>query len=351
MKKLKINLSPIFILVILLFGCRELRVTTKINNDGSIERIIKIRGDSTETFNNIFPVPVDSTWAKRYYKDSLDKKGKKYVFIISKKFKNIEELNNLYKNDNSSYSKLDREISLEKHNKWFYTYLIYREIYGNINSFNKFPISDYLTKEEFNSIFNSENDSIEKNNADSLQLISNAEKQLSKLQLWFNKNFFEEFYDILLNNIEKSDDKNLSPENLKNNKSKIFASVSNEEDLTIDIIINKSSEILKVDISDKIKIDEADFYELGKKTEKYIYLINGEKFKNEIILPGTIIKTNAEEIDSNILSWNIKAEKFFYDDFIMQAESKYINPSAIGLAIILGILFLLIYFFRKILRK
>ncbi|MCD6113085.1 MAG: hypothetical protein J7J86_07445 [Bacteroidales bacterium] len=345
MKNIKIQLSAILISIFLIaISCRELTVTTKINKDGSIERIIKIKGDSTDVFNDTYPVPTDTSWTTSYYKDTLTKEENKFVFTISKKFKNIDELNNLYKNDNSSYSKLDREISIHKQNKWLFTYFTYNEIYKNINSFTRYPISDFVTKEQFNLLFNSDDDTIEKNKIDSLKYKNDVDKTLSKIKLWYNKNLFEEFYDILTNNVKNINDKDLTVEKINKNKTKIFASIKDEDDLDVETLINKSSEILKTNISDKIKINEETFYELEKKTEQYIYLINGEKFKNEIIMPGTIISSNAEKTDNNTLSWDVKGNKFFYDDFIMQAESKYINTSAVVLTILLGILILLILF-------
>ena len=58
MKTQHIVLLLLFV-IITFSACREISVTTKVNEDGSFTRIITITGDSADIFKKNLPYPID----------------------------------------------------------------------------------------------------------------------------------------------------------------------------------------------------------------------------------------------------------------------------------------------------
>ena len=71
-------------------GCREYKTTSKVNEDGSIERVIVISADSSNLMNSSFPIPADESWEIIKEKDE---KGGDFIYTAKKVFKDADQLN------------------------------------------------------------------------------------------------------------------------------------------------------------------------------------------------------------------------------------------------------------------
>ena len=79
-----IEFFSIILLLLLSSACRDYHITTKINTDGTCERIIRIDSDTHENILKELPFFIDSTWEKKLEKSPKDTTHQ--VIIFSKIF-------------------------------------------------------------------------------------------------------------------------------------------------------------------------------------------------------------------------------------------------------------------------
>ena len=140
------------LLVILVSGCLEYTMTTRVLPDGSIERTILVKGDSADILKGSLPVPVDSTWkisAGYEEKSEGDSTGKKqYVYKASKVFRNSTELNKEINHSVEGEGPILREVRVEKKFRWFNTFYKYAETYKQTFPFHRKTVDEFLSEEE-----------------------------------------------------------------------------------------------------------------------------------------------------------------------------------------------------------
>lgn len=309
--------SMIILALISFGGCNEsYKSTTKINNDGSCEKIITVRADSSYIFSSFFPIPTDKSWDPQF---KILEKDTQKVFVVHKTFDDVNKINDEYKNKD----KAGVEVKFEKKFRWFFTYFSYQETYKAYSPFNKIPLSSYLTKKEFARY--------EK---------GDTSKTLKKrLDEYFIENVFECFYDQLIKVVQKLNDSSLPVSLIESNKRAIHDKVLAESDGE-DKIIRDLSQILKSKSFSKI---EPDVKKIMKDiTEKMQNADVKFDFTNDIVMPGIILNTNAETVEANKASWKFGADRFNYLDYTMNVESRTTNVWSIvvtgGIMIVIIIL-------------
>lgn len=305
------------------YGCRDYSTKTKINSDGSCERTVILKGDSSEIANPAslpFPIPVNSTWKIERKKDTSEKNS--FYYIAIKNFDNVNSLNNEYKNS----EKIGVNIKFEKKFRWFYTYYDYEEIYKAFFPFLKIPLKSFLTPKEYEMFLNDDT--------------TKAFKK--RLDEYAEKNYYEYFFDALISSAEHHNLKDLSREKVLSNKEYIRENIerSSGDNKTIFNILEKTFGTKPI-LDLKTDIEKISF-EIELKI-KAMGDANGS-YENEIIMPGIILSTNSKSINGNTVLWKVYEKRFCYEDFTMTVQSRVVNVWAfvVSGAIVLVVIILLL---------
>jgi len=377
MKTLNIYGKWILALLIIFFiqSCLDYHVTTVVNPDGSMERLIKVfRADSGAFDTGTMRIPSGDGWKiTTEWETTIEPEGdtiKKYVLSARKHFNSYKELNEELNQNASEPGYVQVETHMEKKFRWFYTDMKFTETYKQYFPFDHIPIRDYLSDSEIE--YSKEPDAFiyspeekafvriseleivpELTNQDSL-LAEELEKNIEKrYKEWLSRNIWQEFKSIIA---ESSYEINPEiKESFIENADSIYLSIGFHdlpekityegfEDLFIQAIadyFNTNSDRLFDLNSDRLE----DFF---KKLDK-IYAPANDSFTNTIVMPGELLFTNADNYEQNTCSWEIDFSAFFAEDFQMIAESRIKNAWARFVAIIavVAALFVIIFFFRK----
>ena len=325
------KIKNIMFFVMLLFfstACNEYHISTKINDDGTCERIIRIETDSpNQNFEDI-PFYIDDTWESRVEKSKKD--SSHVVKTFRKKFSSVEDLNM----EIAKGSGLKSKIGVEKKFRWFYTYYSYTETYKKRNPFKQIDISKDLSKADLDSLQNGRGGSELTQKVDNLLGRSITEELIDSIAAVFKKHslYDKSKMDFLRKRIftQKEENKSVldNPDNLI-------------KELESDFEI-KASPSLKTDI-------EKIYKGLEKKFEEYANPSVSE-FTSDVILPGLIVKSNASSIEGNDLTWKASSKYFTFTDFVMCAESRVANTWAIivtGIIALVLLIVIIIPIFRK----
>lgn len=315
----------------LLFGCPENRnVTTKINRDGSCERSI---GDydpedikEIDSIKNDIPIPIDDSWEVVNINDT--------TAVFRKHFETVADLNESYSDDHSALRMHSRNVVLIKKFRWFHTLFQYKETYEA--SITEIPISNYLSEQEAE-VFksdNSEDHPLMKN------LNKKAQNSLSdnieeRFQFWLHDNFYSMAFDNIVkaaDSLDLIDLKQMDVSEAEDTIKQIIDKAENlfmtfEEDQLDHLQIAKlfGNEMNFDSVSTSILIRAVDALELDEKFENKIMGGFGDEYDNHIIMPGLLIDTNAEVLNSDTLSWHVGPVQFIDSDYVMYAESKITN--------------------------
>ena len=302
-----------------LFACKEYNITTKINSDGSCERIITVKSDSKNGEGNDNLFPLDKTWKKTTSQNPDD--SLKYVETYSKKFNTVDDLNAWLKK-NSSFK---IEAALENKFRWFYTYFTYTETYKMTNPFKQLPLENYFSKDEIKKLKDGDiNDELSK-----------------KLDKYGAACMLNELFDSL--SVEMKKYPEMNPGLLKENESRLSE------------VLSQSGDEFKTFMEELEKIyNTKTVWELEDETGRIIAAIEKKaaalweiqsSFTNNVVMPGLLLDTNSKQVEGNKLTWKIEAIYFTYTDYKMTAESRAANEWAmiltgcIALVFVLGIVY------------
>lgn len=307
--------------LILLAGCkREINTTTRVHPDGSFERTVTLRGDSSEVISGTFPVPSDSTWS--IVKKNEGTEGeKKFVLTAEKTFRNARDLNAELKQKKDSVLQVQISIVLNKRFRWFNTFYAYREIYKASTPYLAVPISDYLTPKELE-LYCQMVDTLKK---DTLGI----EKKINE---WGGSNIMENFYRVLFHEAEIIKDPALTPQTIAAKREDLFYAIRRDSSLDL----GKNERILQIlekvyktksvrKLSGAIERSAKEFI----RNEEFLMRMESDSYTNQIIMPGIILDTNAQTVDGNKAVWKFTGRRFIWADYEMRVESRVVNRWAI----------------------
>jgi hypothetical protein len=304
-----------------LSGCKEeYKTTTKINSDGSCERIIIAKVDSARLINGAFLVPHDKSWDLQH---KILGEDTQKVFIVHKNFDEVNNINEEYK----AKGKVGIEIKFEKKFRWFFSYLTYKEIYKSYNQFNRIPVKSFLTKEEYNMLEAS----------DTSKLLT------EKLDHFMEENMYEEFYQQFVESVQKGKNSFWLLDLLKARKQELKDSLLAGSGETKSVM-RSFKNVFK---SEKIEMFESVIDSIFKNINVKLESMTGiaGEYTNEVIMPGIILNTNASTLEGNKSTWKFNQDKFCFIDHVMTVESRVSNIWTIYLTggvvvVIIGLLLL-----------
>jgi hypothetical protein len=296
--QMKLWFIPIIILVLLtVSGCKkDKKTTTKINTDGSCVRTIVVNPVSDTSSS--FPVPTDKSWETRLEGDT------EKVYIASKWFENVDQMNNEYKRP----GKVGIDLTFEKKFRWFFTYFSYQETYNPCFQIQRIPIRTFLTKKEYAQYENGDT--------------SKALKE--RMDDFFMSNIFEEFYGQLVDSVESLHDPALPASTFLAKKKEIdFHNLKHD---TKDIV-QYLERILVLKLQNKLK-QQIDGINRSIEAKVQFMMGAGGDYVNEVVMPGIILNTNANTVEGNKVVWHFNEDKFTFLRYTMSVESRVANPWA-----------------------
>jgi hypothetical protein len=371
MKRSKImnHIGSFVLLVILASGCVEYTITTRVLPDGSIERTIVVKGDSSDILKGSLPVPVDSTWnisrAYEYKSEGDSTSEKQYVYKASKVFRNSAELNKELNPVSEAKGRIMREVKVEKKFRWFNTFYKYAETYKQTFPFHRKPVDEFLNDRELELVLADDKDLYYSRESDALMIIKDTlvrpalsvkdsarMKELreaieKKFYLWARTNVYEEYFDALKAALDKSG--LMKPAETEETRDSLFARFdtcytdidsffNRMDDQYGNNLLELASNYYHADTARLHQANRTGFDAFDKKLEN-IEPVFGDSYVNLTIMPGIIISSNSTEINGNTASWDIDSNRFYAKDYTLLVESKKINK---GLAIASGAIVVLL---------
>lgn len=355
----------------LFWGCLEYRITTQVMPDGRLLRTVTVKGDSASIFSGSFPVPVGTGWEISTRLESRSEndvnEGKVYVYEARKEFRNFSDLNKEFYNDDPVFTDhIAIQVTLEKRFRGYYTHYYYSESYGRLFPFRSVSVSDYLSDAELQIhqadekeiYYSREKDSIllvldtlripVLNRNDSLRFKSLRDSIEQKFESWQKINIYNEFYHVVCTALRKMGNKADTVAARKSfylwlDQQKTFESGIEDDDA----FVNAASSYFKVDPERLQAADPEGFSTFKKKFRVAAYSL--ETYTNQVLMPGTIIRTNAGKTDKSQAVWTFKIDKFYATDYEMTVESRIVNKwfaVCLGLVLILAITLLLLRLFK-----
>lgn len=296
--------------VLIFTGCLEVNVGTTISADGSSERVIRVKRPSMELLNTAFPVPTDSSWSVEWKETGT--KEQRYEYIARKSFATPEELRQEYAAIPDS-GILGIDVSVKTTFAWFYTYVDYREVFTFRNPFGNVPISDYLTKEEIERFMCGEK-------GDSLK---------KKVDRWFMRDMFEEFYRPLIVEAEQLNDTTLRVSLLEEKREDVFdrAMMSDSSEKGVDDVDQALHLIAEVLGRGDVRILHPAAQNAWDTIEKKLNRMSSAdgQYVYSVQMPGLILDTNSDAVEGTTASWKFEAEQFHVGDIVMHASSRVTN--------------------------
>ncbi|NQU31914.1 MAG: hypothetical protein HQ521_01660 [Bacteroidetes bacterium] len=328
MKRLLIIIS-LAISILIMGSCREIKVNTIVNKDGSFTRIITITGDSSDVFKSGLPFPIDSTWAMKFEKDSTGNKND--VLTYTKYFNNSDGLNQEITQDSSWRKNLKRYIEIERKFGFFYSYLVYKETIGAANPFTILNYKDFISKEDLQWLTGKRLALVSSDSA----AIKLAEDTASA---FLQESITAEIIDILKNGIEQLNNPAININLVEKYKDSIAKKVdewnynSTNEFVDYYAKLTNNKDILKIKETNRAQLENLD-----SDMELLLKILEMEDYKVTVELPGLITNTNSLSINGNKVEWSVNNMSFLFEDYSLIAESRIIN---IWMFIITGIVIL-----------
>ena len=233
--------------------------------------------------------------------------------------------------------------SFEKQNRWFYTYVEYRDTYEALNLFKRIPKEEYFTKEDFAFIDRLPGEGKPITKADSLYLARLNEKIFD---FYGSRTIFEEFYQHLLLTVREQRVAPQWEDSLKRKKEVIYQRFMNEGNL-------KDEDFVAIVDEMNIPLPAAGREAIVRKTaeiEKRLEFLSeaySGKYVHTIEMPWTVVESNADSASTNRLFWRPPVVKFLLSDYTMSARSRKMNPWAVGISALVVVVTVGLFFVRK----
>ncbi|HLP18639.1 MAG TPA: hypothetical protein VK470_20445 [Bacteroidota bacterium] len=319
----RIVISCLLLLVALSSGCKNTyTVKTKIHLDGSFEKTIVCEGDSLGLYKLSLPYVFSDGWKIETQKKTEG--DKKFITTATKRYQSIDELQSELTKGMSS-STLRVESHIEKQFRWFFTYYTYTDTIPAYGRFKQaVPFETAFTPAEIKQMKDG-NDSLLKKRVD---------------EYWL-RNIVEEFIDRLIVRAQILNDAALAPARWQEKRAFLAEQIIKQEISKPEEFTPLLETTLQTPSAKKLtKAVDTTLNEVMEKVKQENDLET--HFTNEVVMPGILITSNAQEVEGARVVWDCRPHQFF--DTVMTAESRMLNLWAViatgivGLALVAGLL-------------
>jgi hypothetical protein len=301
--------------VIMWTGCLDIEVSTEVASDGSCERIVTVKGDSSDIFSTRFPIPMDSTWQIELVQEEKDS----YVYTARKHFADISELNREFVVEDSSEAAIGIQVSLEKRFHWFFSSLEYRERYALNNPIDEVPLSEYLSDEETELFIHSRINGEDGEDEPDSDMLDDLEERFNA---WYERNVFEALYRAFSVGVDELGHNFLTPQYLASMKERLFQDI---RDGSIELWVDHFATTLGTPaVRQVVENNPVPFQVLEEQMalDEELFLSD---YSNRVSLPGLIVKTNAKTLQGNQATWDDIAPYLLYSEYEMVVKSRMLN--------------------------
>jgi hypothetical protein len=323
------SIKAVFLVILtMIFSCVEPEtvVTNIVHPDGSVTRKIEMKNIVNKFEPSDFQVPFDSTWILR---DSLEFTGEGdtiWVKRAEKLFKNVDEINQIYRADTGINKSGFRRTEFKKKFKWFNTEYRFAEIIDQAIP-DGYPLSDFLNPEELQWFYSPENIISEKENGpDSLKFRALNDTIDKKSVYWLFKNLTSDWIKEFVRLTETKAGNGMTVESLKRQEDefikKMISSEADFDSLWYAGVIFKDLFGEASYLKFQVEADSA--YDLAK---KHVF-ISFNDYTVRITMPGKVTETNGFMDSTKVSLWPVKSDYFLTRPYEMWAESKTPNKWA-----------------------
>ncbi len=308
--------------LLLLGGCREIGVTTRISPDGSLERIEELVQDDDDSGETAWILPDGPGW--EHSATTTDSTGKRHT-VWSRAFTDASALDADLAARPAEGIALCSRVSLERRRGLFSTTYEWRESLPSVFPFSEVPLTSWFSPEEIRLIQEGEADST---------LSERAEE-------WQIANLMEHFYRLLVEESERSGLTDPGPARIEAEKDRLLEVWHGAED-DIDPE-NAGADLLRLSrpvlgphtdrLQGVAEAFERDFEPFASFTDR----AGGESHTFTVVMPGQILDTNAEEVVGSRVSWQDSAERALYGDAVMTAVSRVTHTGRLIVVLVVAL--------------
>jgi hypothetical protein len=309
-------------IVTLFSGCLEIKTTTTVNSNGTIQRDIVLKGDSADVLKE-FPIfPVDSSWTVSRMKinDST------WVSTTSKLFRDGAALAKALEGVEGKTFRV--RVRSEQRFFWFMTEFAYSETLRCYNQFNAVPLSVYFTPVELNLWLEEESlvdGSHKRSMEDSLTKV-----KFEKIAVaWDSRNKFETYFSLFVKAVERLNNPALTPGQVLARKETLYAycagllePASTKTEMLPGMFEKGLASPL---VSNAIASDPEGFAGFAARARFQDELIKVPYYQSQLGLPGTVTSSNAPSREDTRLVWGDFLLKAYFADYAMWARSRVIH--------------------------
>ena len=319
---------------ILLFGCSNYEITTRLNEDGTIYRSIiyeskKDRPPMASIFGDL-----DEKWFYEFLPlDSL--RASPSRIKLHRQFGSIEEMNAIMNHDVDTLWQIDSELNSTF--KWFFTYHQFSDQYSAFDRLRFVDYNDFFTEEDHHFIDRIQYGELTK--ADSLYLevlegriteqyvVQSYKFELrAALKYLFTERTIPNWIDSIGKILDKLE----------------IVETDLEDDLMATLLHDFSLPLDSSVVSNSITTHMKDFSDrLG-----FMENISSIRLEHIIELPGMIISSNAHFTNHNMATWKPRSITYFFKPLRMYATYFTVNWWAVALSVLFVLM--TIYAFLKI---
>ena len=309
---------------------KNYRIITQVYRDGSCRVEIPFIADSLSagTFSYYHSSGWEISQTDTLVKDGISMKDRKCI-KISKIFPSVGQIS---ADTTVQGTYLIPKESLEKRFRWFYTYYVFTAIYPEVANKGCVPLDQYLNKAEQKFLLQGDISAYRGMNG--FEMKEELENIEAGFWEWHFRSMYEESFDAILQ--YAGTDFRLQLPAIKDslysiNKSRIEKEYPTPEETCkwLDRFFS-TDHFSKVYTQNKNEIDDI-LEEKSKETDELVKHV----FQYELILPGKLMATNADQQNDETLIWKINMFKFLADDYTLTAESRTANIWAFAVTLLL----------------
>lgn len=343
------KIMQFIVLMILIASCQDSKqkMVTKINADGTCSRAFTANADTLfllgDTAKNPFPVKLDSSWKiswrysrlSGYTKESnqwpikkwmsgkdIDNKGNFIEAKAMKEFNSVQDMNNHFRFSHSEWNNIKPHMELVKKFRWFFTYYDYKEVYPKYNPTKLVPVSKYLTNEEI-SMFFGDNPKFPPslNGSEIKELLDGIDK---KKEEWLAREVYEDYYALICKNLKLLKGFEIDSTTFMAHKDTVIKSIDSSKDPGSQLVGKldkhfKTDAFSRLEKEESVKLDSKDNI-IGLMIKPFF-----AELSYALMMPGSLVETNSKDINGNVLTWKVDANRFFFTDYTIYAESRVVN--------------------------
>ncbi len=337
----------VILIPLMMVSCLEVETTTRVNNDGSIDRSILLKGSEKSISETSFNIPRYDLDRWEITRDSLGED--RSSLAASATFNSVEDLNQSWKL-NFVEPGVQTQANLFIDEGFFFSRYIYREtIWADLPG-PALPMEPFLSKSQLDSLIINDTDEGEG------LLDSVASTRLEEqLDNYMQQVIFQDFINLLREGGQRSGNLEVIDEMLEEHSDALLKSL-NATNFYSENLVWKS---ILGDYIDSVVVNEIEqansegllrFYKSWQFFEEV--LLDDYSFSLE--LPGVIRSTSASDVRGNRMTWEPETIVLFFGGVSLEAESSVIKPWSLiitGMLLLLTLVVTLAGFIRQGNRK